>query len=66
MKTAGIILLILGLAGVIIFGLQALNNSETFSLLGFDIAVSSANWTPVFVSGLILIVGFIMTATKRK
>lgn len=66
MKAAGIILIILGLAGVIIFGLQALNNSETFSLLGIDIAVSSANWTPVFVSGLILIVGFVMSATKRK
>lgn len=66
MKTAGIVLIILGLAGVIIFGLQALDYSETFSFLGFDVAVSSANWTPVFVSGLVLLVGFIMTATKRK
>ena len=66
MKTAGIVLFILGLAGVIIFGLQALNNSETFSFLGIDVAVSSANWTPVFVSGLVLLVGFIMAATKKK
>lgn len=33
MKAAGIVLFILGLAGVIIFGLQAMNNSETFSFL---------------------------------
>lgn len=66
MKAAGIVLFILGLAGVIIFGLQAMNNSETFSFLGIDVAVSSANWTPVFVSGLVLIVGFVMLAAKKK
>lgn len=66
MKAAGIVIFILGLAGVIIFGLQAMNNSETFSFLGIDVAVSSANWTPVFVSGLVLIVGFVMLAAKKK
>jgi hypothetical protein len=66
MKVAGIVLFILGLAGVIIFGLQDANNSETFSFLGIDVAVSSANWTPVFVSGLGLIVGFVMLAAKKK
>jgi hypothetical protein len=66
MKAAGIVLSILGLAGVIIFGLQAMNNSETFSFLGIDVVASSANWTPVFVSGLVLIVGFVMLAAKKK
>jgi len=66
MKVAGIVLLILGLAGVIIFGLQAMNNSESFSFLGIDVAVSSANWTPVIVSGVVLIVGFVMSVAKKK
>lgn len=66
MKVAGIILFVLGLAGVIIFGLQAINNSEAFSLFGIDIAVSSANWTPVIVSGVIMIVGFVMSVNRKK
>jgi hypothetical protein len=66
MKVAGIVLFILGLAGVIIFGLQAINNSETFNVLGLNVAVSSANWTPVIVSGIVMIVGFVMSATKKK
>lgn len=42
MKTIGIVLLILGIIGTVVFGIQALNDSESFSFLGMDIAVSSA------------------------
>ncbi len=66
MKTAGIILSILGAIGTIMFGLQAMQDSESFSFLGIDIAVSSANWTPVIISVVILIVGLIMAAGGRK
>lgn len=66
MKVAGIVLFILGLAGVIIFGLQAMNNSESFSFLGIDVAVSSANWTPVIVSGVVLLIGFVMSVARKK
>lgn len=65
MKVAGIVLFILGLAGVIIFGLQAMNDSETFSFLGINVAVSSANWTPVIISGVVMIVGFVLSMTKK-
>jgi hypothetical protein len=65
MKVAGIVLFILGLAGVIIFGLQAINNSETFSFLGINVAVSSANWTPVIISGVVMIVGFVLSMNKK-
>ena len=57
MKTLGIILLLVGLAGAVIFGIQAINNSEAFSVLGVDVAVSDANWTPVIVSGVVAIIG---------
>jgi hypothetical protein len=66
MKVAGIVLFILGLAGVIIFGLQAINNSETFSFLGIEVAVSSANWTPVIISGVVMIVGLVLSVAKKK
>lgn len=66
MKTLGIILLLVGLAGAVIFGIQALNNSEAFSVLGVDVAVSDANWTPVIVSGVVAIIGVIVLAVRGK
>ncbi len=66
MKTLGIILLLLGAIGTIIFGLQAMQDSESFSFLGMDIAVSTANWTPVIISAIILVVGLVMTMRGKK
>jgi hypothetical protein len=66
MKIAGIILLVLGIIGTLVFGIQAINDSETFSILGIDVAVSSANWTPVIISVVVLIIGLIMTMRPRK
>ncbi len=66
MRIAGIVLLILGLVGTLTFGIQAINQSESASFLGIDIAVSSANWMPVIISVVVLIIGIIMTAAGRK
>ncbi|MBA3986006.1 MAG: hypothetical protein H0X63_05410 [Flavobacteriales bacterium] len=66
MKTIGIILSLLGAVGTIIFGLQAMQDSESFSVLGMDIAVSTANWTPVIISVIILVVGLVMTMRGKK
>jgi hypothetical protein len=65
MRTAGIILFVLGLIGTIVFGIQALQQSETFSFLGIDIGVSSANWTPVIVSVIVLLAGVFMIGSAR-
>jgi len=65
MKAAGIVLLVIGLIGTIFYGLQAMEKSDSFSLFGLDIAVSSANWTPVIISGVIAIVGAILLAKKK-
>ncbi len=66
MKIAGIVLLILGAFGLIIFGIQAFNDSESFSILGLDVAVSKANWTPVITSGVVFIIGLVLLATGKK
>jgi uncharacterized membrane protein YidH (DUF202 family) len=66
MRTIGIILLIIGAIGTIVFGIQAMQESESFSILGVDVAVSSANWTPVIISVIVLIVGLVMSAVGRK
>lgn len=66
MRIAGIILLVLGIIGTAVFGFQAMSNSESASFLGIDIAVSSANWTPVIISVVVLIAGIILMASGRK
>lgn len=65
-KTIGIILAIIGGIGTIITGMQAAEESESFSLLGMDIAVSSANWTPLIISVVILIIGLVMAFSGRR
>jgi hypothetical protein len=66
MKTVGIILLIIGIIASLIFGIQAISESETFSFLGINVAVSSARWTPVIISLVILVVGVIMTSAAKR
>jgi hypothetical protein len=58
MKILGVIILVIGLVGLVFFGIEAMNDSESFSLFGMDVAVSSANWTPVIVSVVVAIIGF--------
>jgi hypothetical protein len=64
MKAIGIILAILGVIGTVIFGYQAIQDSESFKLFGMDIAVSTANWTPVIISVAMLVIGIIMSRGK--
>lgn len=66
MKAAGIILLVIGLIGTIVFGYQAAQDSESFNLFGMDVAVSKADWTPLIISGAILVLGLIITFLKKK
>ncbi|AHW59016.1 hypothetical protein SAMN05444285_12922 [Draconibacterium orientale] len=66
MKALGTILLLVGLAGTLFFGIQAINNSETFSFLGIDVALSSANWTPVIISGVVVVLGIVFLSVKKK
>ncbi len=56
-QTLGGILSVAGLIGVIYFGIQYMNDSESFSVLGADVAVSSGDWVPILISLIVLIVG---------
>lgn len=63
MKILGIILTILGLVGCVYFGIQAMNDSESVSLLGMDIAVSTADWAPLIVSAVVAVAGMLIMRT---
>lgn len=65
-RTIGIILVIIGAIGSLITGIQTAQDSESFSLFGLDIAVSSANWTPLIICLAILIIGIVMVSSSRK
>jgi hypothetical protein len=64
MKIVGIILLVIGIIGTVVFGIQALQDSESFNFLGMDIAVSSADWTPLIISVFVLIIGVVLSRKK--
>ena len=66
MKTAGIVLLVIGIAGILIFGIQAFQDTETFSFLGIDIGVSSANWTPVILSAVVFVIGIVLMISGKR
>lgn len=67
MKKIGIALLIIGLIGLVYFGYEAIQASESFDILGVDVAVSNANWNPVIYSGIVTVVGIILAIIgKRK
>ncbi|MFO8001537.1 MAG: transglycosylase [Marinilabilia sp.] len=66
MKKIGYALLIIGLIGLIYFGYDAMQASESFSFLGVDVAVSEANWTPVIFSGIVAVVGLILALVGKR
>ncbi|TVR76219.1 MAG: hypothetical protein EA412_14115 [Chitinophagaceae bacterium] len=65
MKKAGIILLIIGVIGLAYFGYEAMQESESFEFLGAEVAVTTANWTPVIISGVIALVGLIIFLARK-
>jgi len=66
MRKIGLLIVLVGLVGLIFFGYQAMQDSESFSVLGIDVAVSSANWTPVIISGVVFVAGLILAAVGNK
>lgn len=60
------VLLIIGLIGLVVFGYQAMQDSEAFNILGMEVAVSSANWTPVIFSAIVAVIGIILTLAGRR
>ena len=63
-QTLGSILSIAGLIGIIFFGYQYLDDSESFSLFGADIAVSTGDVVPIVISLIVLIVGVFIYRAK--
>jgi hypothetical protein len=66
MRKIGLVLLIIGVVGLIFFGIEASQDSESFSVVGVDVAVSKADWTPVIVSGVVTVIGAVLMIFSKK
>lgn len=65
MKNMGVIILIIGLIGLVYFGYQAYQQSDSFNAFGVRVAVSKADWTPVILSFLVVVFGYVLMKLKR-
>lgn len=63
-KTIGNILAGGGLLGVLYFGYQYFQDSESFEAFGADVAVSTGDYVPVLVSAVIMLTGIIIARIK--
>lgn len=63
-RTLGGILSIAGIIGIIFFGFQYLEDSESFSFFGADIAVTTGDYVPILISVIVLVVGLAIYRSK--
>lgn len=63
-KIIGKILTLAGVVGVLYFGYLYLEESESFSVFGADVAVSTGDYVPIIVSGVVLILGVLISKSK--
>ncbi len=49
-----------GFIGIIFYGYQYLNDSESFELMGADVAVSTGDYVPIIISVIVLLAGLLI------
>lgn len=65
-RLVGIVLFIVGLVGAFVTGLDAYNNTESVKIFGKQITLSQADWTPVIISGAVMLVGLVLLLSGSK
>ncbi len=65
-KTIGGILTAGGLIGIIFYGYQYFQNSDSFEAFGADVAISTGDYTPIIISAVVLIVGIVISKFNFK
>ena len=63
-NSVGYLLSVAGLIGVIYFTYEYMQESESFSVLGADFAVSTGDWVPIAISALVMVIGILLSRTK--
>lgn len=65
-KTIGGILTAGGLLGVIYYGYQYFQDSQSFEAFGADVAVSTGDYTPIIISAVVMIAGIVISKLNVK
>lgn len=60
-ETIGRILTIGGVLGLVYYGYQYFQDSESFEAFGADVAVSTGDYTPIIISGVVMLAGIVIT-----
>jgi len=63
-RKIGAIVSFAGFVGIIYYGYQYIQDSETFEVLGTDVAISSGDYVPILVSVVVLLLGLFLMKTK--
>jgi len=63
-KTLGYILAVGGLIGVIYFTIQYMEDTESLEVGGLEIAATTGDWVPILVSGLVMVIGVLMSRVR--
>ena len=63
-KVIGGIMALAGLAGTIFYTMEYLDDSESFEVLGADVAVSTGDYVPIIISAAVLVIGLLVTRMK--
>ena len=66
MRQFGTVVLVLGILGVLFFGIKTLINADTVDLGGFTPGVFVTGFTPLIISILVVIVGILMFFSAGK
>lgn len=62
----GRILAIGGVLGIIYFGWQYYEESESFEAFGADVAISTGDYNPIIISAVVVLIGIIITKVNFK
>ncbi|HYW96178.1 MAG TPA: hypothetical protein VE870_11355 [Bacteroidales bacterium] len=60
MRQTGTIVLIIGIIGLLFFGIKAIINASSQHAMGINTAPQSAGFVPMIISVLVIIVGILM------
>lgn len=66
MKKTGKILIFVGVLGLLLFGLYGLINPDAFEVMGIKILFGMANWIPIVISIVVLLIGVVLMYTGIK
>ncbi|HET8865146.1 MAG TPA: hypothetical protein VFM80_05565 [Gracilimonas sp.] len=62
----GKILTVVGLLGVMFYGYQYYENSNTFEAFGADFAISTGDYTPIIISAVVMVSGIVISRLNIK